>query len=382
MIEYNSKTKRPILKLNSFKKDNTALSPENSKCIDVKEALANVVEPEKFATSPNTNHKTSSANAAPVPHFRYEEVLSHLQTHYPKCFPSMPETPLPLAIKIHEQLLAKKIPTFSNTAIRKFLAQYTRTKPYREAKKTITKRYNLDGSFASNIKHSDQQSHDNPYPNKGQVSLPHDSLFKRIMENGIAAKEFLDEYLPDEVKNILDLNTIKIQKESYIEPNLTKRLSDIVYAVDTKNHQQAFIYVLAEHQSSVDHLMPFRLWRYTLLLAERHIEDKNKLPLIFPLVVYAGETKYTAPRNLWALFDNPKLAKKLLTEDHGLVDLQATSDDDIAKKKHIALFEYILKHAQMRDMLALWKNLFEKLPNAVIMDKKHGYFYISNYFGI
>jgi hypothetical protein len=32
----------------------------------------------------------------------------------------------------------------------------------------------------------------------------------------------------------------------------------------------------------------------------------------------------------------------------------------------------------MRDMLKLWQNLFEKLPDVVIMDKEHGYFYISN----
>ena len=32
----------------------------------------------------------------------------------------------------------------------------------------------------------------------------------------------------------------------------------------------------------------------------------------------------------------------------------------------------------MRDMLKLWQNLFEKLPNAVIIDKEYGYFYISN----
>ena len=35
--------------------------------------------------------------------------------------------------------------------------------------------------------------------------LPHDALFKRIMENDIAAKEFLNEYLPKEVKDIVDL---------------------------------------------------------------------------------------------------------------------------------------------------------------------------------
>jgi hypothetical protein len=36
------------------------------------------------------------------------------------------------------------------------------------------------------------------------------------MQNDMAAKEFLSEYLPAEVKEIIDLNSIKVQKESYI----------------------------------------------------------------------------------------------------------------------------------------------------------------------
>ena len=114
------------------------------------------------------------------------------------------------------------------------------------------------------------------------------------------------------------------------------------------------------------------------MLAERHIDTNGKIPLIFPVVVYAGTAKYTAPRNLWALFEHPELAKKILTEDHALVDLQSMSDSEIAKKKHIALFEYVLKHIHMRDMMKLWKNIFEKFPEAVLIDKKHGYLYITN----
>ena len=209
-------------------------------------------------------------------------------------------------------------------------------------------------------------------------NLPHDSLFKRIMEKDIAAREFLDEYLPKDVRNMLDLNSIKVEKESYIEPNLTRRLSDIVYSVKTKDNKDAFVYVITEHQSKADPLMAFRLWKYTLLLAERHIEKKEKIPLIFPIVVYAGTAKYTASRNLWNLFEYPELAKKYLTEDHALVDLQEMSDDEIAKKKHIALWQYIMKHVKMRDMLKLWESLFKKFPDSVIMDKEHGYFYISN----
>jgi len=33
----------------------------------------------------------------------------------------------------------------------------------------------------------------------------------------------------------------------------------------------------------------------------------------------------------------------------------------------------------MRDMLKLCQNLFDKLPDAVAIDKKHGYFYITNF---
>lgn len=218
----------------------------------------------------------------------------------------------------------------------------------------------------------------NDKDSKTTKNLPHDALFKRIMASDIAAKEFLNEYLPDEVKEIIDLGSIKVQKESYIEPNLTKRLSDIVYRVNARNNEDAFIYVVAEHQSSVDQLMSFRLWKYTLLLAERHIKEKGKLPLIFPVVIYSGTAKYTAPKNLWALFDNPDLARKLLSEDHAIVDLQAMSDDEIARKNHIALFEYVMKHIHMRDMLKLWQNIFDKIPHAVFLDKECGYFYTEN----
>jgi hypothetical protein len=78
------------------------------------------------------------------------------------------------------------------------------------------------------------------------------------------------------------------------------------------------------------------------------------------------------------MFEYSDLAKKILTEDHLLIDLQAMSDDDIAKKKHLALFEYMLKHIDIRDMLKLWENIFKKLPHAIIVDKEHEYFYIKN----
>lgn len=49
-----------------------------------------------------------------------------------------------------------------------------------------------------------------------------DALFKRIMENPAAAKEFLEYYLPENFKSWVDLDQISLEKESYIEDNLIK----------------------------------------------------------------------------------------------------------------------------------------------------------------
>ncbi|WP_410525714.1 Rpn family recombination-promoting nuclease/putative transposase [Rickettsia endosymbiont of Ixodes pacificus] len=48
--------------------------------------------------------------------------------------------------------------------------------------------------------------------------------------------------------------------------------------------------------------MPFRTKPY-------QTGKDNKLPLICPIVVYANDQPYTAPRSFWELFEDSKTAK-------------------------------------------------------------------------
>lgn len=48
----------------------------------------------------------------------------------------------------------------------------------------------------------------------------HDKFFKRIMSNEIVAKEFFEMHLPKEIKAMFSSHTLKIEKESFVEPNL------------------------------------------------------------------------------------------------------------------------------------------------------------------
>ncbi|KJV80286.1 putative permease [Rickettsia hoogstraalii str. RCCE3] len=209
--------------------------------------------------------------------------------------------------------------------------------------------------------------------------LKHDALVKKILTEKIAAQEFLEYYLPIEFKSLVDLTKIKVEKESFVENDLKRRYSDIIYSVKTKDNEKAFVYVLIEAQSTCDHWMTLRLWKYMLLLCERHAKDKNRLPLICPLLIYNGSEVYSAPRNLWALFARPEQAKKLMTEEYKLIDLQNQSDDEIERKKRLGMMEYFLKHIHQRDMLKLWDEFLSKFKLSIIKDKELGYIYLRSF---
>ncbi|KJW01825.1 putative permease [Rickettsia endosymbiont of Ixodes pacificus] len=228
----------------------------------------------------------------------------------------------------------------------------------------------------------------------------HDELFKKVMSEPVAAREFLEHYLPASFKDKINLNSVKIEKESFVTEDLRKRLSDVVYSVSVKknnikdsttesaNNDKAYVYVLIEHQSSSDYWIAFRLWQYMLLLCERHkdanknksnsTEEKdNKLPLICPIVVYANDKPYNAPRSFWELFEDSKTAKEIMGDEYLLVDLQKQSDNEIEQKKHLGMMEYMLKHIKARDILNLWQSLLEKFESSIEVDKENGYIYIK-----
>ncbi|KJV70468.1 transposase, YhgA-like family protein, partial [Orientia tsutsugamushi str. UT76] len=70
------------------------------------------------------------------------------------------------------------------------------------------------------------------------------------------------------------------------------------------------------------------------------------------------------------LFTDSMIAKQLMTSDYQLVDLQSMSNDEIVRKKHIGMLEYMLKHIHQRDMLKLWEEFLIKFKHVLILDKE------------
>lgn len=121
------------------------------------------------------------------------------------------------------------------------------------------------------------------------TSTPHDALFKSFLTHPDTARDFMEIHLPKDLRELCDLDSLKLESASFVDEKLRALHSDILWSVKTRKGD-GYIYVVIEHQSREDIHMAFRLMRYSMAVMQRHIEhDKRRpLPLVIPMLFYHG----------------------------------------------------------------------------------------------
>ncbi|HGJ5874732.1 MAG TPA: Rpn family recombination-promoting nuclease/putative transposase [Arsenophonus apicola] len=183
---------------------------------------------------------------------------------------------------------------------------------------------------------------------------PHDSLFKQFLSEKETAKDFFTVWLPDEIKSLCDLNSLKLESGSFIDSEMKNYQSDILYSVKTTKGK-GYFYLLIEHQSTPDKLMAWRLMRYCMGAMQKHLEaGHKKLPLVFPILFYTGEkSPYPYSTDWFDCFSGRDIAEKIYTKPFKLVDVTTLNDGEIMQHKRMALLELVQKHIRRRDMTEL-----------------------------
>lgn len=123
------------------------------------------------------------------------------------------------------------------------------------------------------------------------------------------AADFFQGHFPKTILSVIDMSTLQLRGEGFIEPDFKELVTDMLYSVELKKGQAGYLYVLAEHQSTPDKLMAFRLLRYTCAIIAHHLGEKKQeegegvLPLVVPLVFYHGrQTPYPYTLDVFDLF--------------------------------------------------------------------------------
>jgi hypothetical protein len=95
----------------------------------------------------------------------------------------------------------------------------------------------------------------------GGQPTPHDSVFRRIFGVPANAASQLRAVLPPGLAGRLDLGRLTPVPASFVDEALKWRYSDLLFTAPLDG-RHAYVYLLAEHQSSADPLMAFRMLRY------------------------------------------------------------------------------------------------------------------------
>ncbi len=157
----------------------------------------------------------------------------------------------------------------------------------------------------------------------------HDRFFRAAMSEPRVAKAFFEHHLPEEILKIIDLDTLRLEKEIYVNSKLKLVMTDIVFSVNYAKNP-GLLYLLPEHRSSFTRWQAFILLVYMVMILDYHhkkFKNQKHLPLIYPIVFYHGGVIYPGSTDLSNLFqDSQGIMPPISCQPFQLIDLNTIPD--------------------------------------------------------
>lgn len=145
----------------------------------------------------------------------------------------------------------------------------------------------------------------------------------------------------------LDFSQLVHINRSFIPDNLREQESDLVYSVPFRSESKSdelLIYILIEHQSTIDVTMGFRLLFYMTQIWDfqrREWESSNvpknqwRFRPIIPIVFYTGEQRWQTPLTLSTVMDLPNMLSEFVPEFSAIfLSVKSTDAATLTKTDH------------------------------------------------
>ena len=190
------------------------------------------------------------------------------------------------------------------------------------------------------------------------IHHPHDKLIGQVLSDLEEAARFLQAHLPQQLSQKIDWKSLTQIKGTFIDEEYEGSASDLLYLVQELGSQvPLLLYILLEHQSTVDKWMRFRLLKYMCRIWDesfkRFPKQKELLPII-PLVFYQGENSWTHSTKFSDLFRENARSQSFIPDfTHFLIDQSSIKSDEV-KGALKAQIEQLL-------MLAAYHDVYDEL---------------------
>ena len=206
---------------------------------------------------------------------------------------------------------------------------------------------------------------------KKEITNKHDATFKEVFSQKRIAKDFIENNIPKEALDIMDMDSLELQKDTFINKDLKENFSDIIYKVKIRG-QDAYICFLLEHKSYKDKMAIFQLNKYILesWMAMVQKENKEDLPIILPMLIYHGLENWNLKTDLRDMIKGfhqlPDYYKERVPVfKYDLINIASYEGEDFVKlKKLTAMMLTAFKYAFEKDSEIVIRNFLIALEEA------------------
>ena len=217
--------------------------------------------------------------------------------------------------------------------------------------------------------HIMEEKNNQPESNSQSGSMTnskHDKLFKIILSNKQEAVGFIKMVMKP--KEDITTKNIELYNKEYITEKFEKRETDITYKIAEKN-----LYIIIEHQSTVDRTMPYRIQRYKMLLMNEIVNKKEmkkvgyEFPRVIAIVLYTGRSKWKVEK----LDDlqRPLEWYKEIDKEFELVDVNKYTEEELMKDELVItkamLIEKQKDARKVRDILNKINQIVKNKPEKI-----------------
>jgi predicted transposase/invertase (TIGR01784 family) len=188
---------------------------------------------------------------------------------------------------------------------------------------------------------------------------PHDEFFLYLLSDTENARDLILNIVPGPVVELLDLGSISVSRDSFVDSKLRRSQSDVLIRTRLRG-RPACVYVLVEHKSRPERWTVLQLLKYMVRIWEKEVKVrtgksvKEPLPVIIPVIFYHGTRPWRYPVAFNQYFEAPADLEHYIPDFAAeLMDLSRTPDTRI------------LGNIQFRVALQTMKYIFQGLEGHI-----------------
>jgi len=171
----------------------------------------------------------------------------------------------------------------------------------------------------------------------------YDNAFHEIFSHPEVIQSLLLDFVGEPWVKLLDFSSLKVMKSTFKGISTGKRESDLMLTFRVNKQVEVRIIILLEFQRKSENMM-LRLLDYLLRAYEKALDSGNKLPVIIPVVIYHGTSRWKERGRFIEYFKipHPGLIKYIPDFEYILIDEKGFDEKLLRQLKSAAAYFFLI----------------------------------------